>query len=161
MEITLIAAIGNNNELGINNTLPWHNPSDLRHFKEVTTGKSVIMGRNTYESFNGRVLPNRQMIVITTRNGYNAPGCIVVSSFAAALAACIYAPYIIGGAQIYKQTIDQADRLIISHMNKSVPDADCYFPEIDDTVWKVESSKTIPSFDYVIKTYTKRDKYCI
>ena len=139
--ITIIAAIGLNNELGKDNDLIWHLPNDLKRFKKITTGHHIIMGRKTYESI-GRPLPNRTTIIISRNNQYKAEGCIVVSSLEEAIKSCQQEShiYIIGGAQIYKEAIKIADELDICLVEAHF-DADVFFPEINMDVWK-ETQKT-------------------
>lgn len=134
--ITLIAAIGRNNELGKDNDLIWHLPADLKRFKSITTGHHIIMGRNTYDSI-GKPLPNRTSVIITRDKNYTAEGCIVVHSLEAALAIVKNEAnsFIIGGAQIYTKAINLVDVLDICLVHASF-DADVFFPEIDTTIWK-------------------------
>lgn len=134
---TLIAAIGKNNELGKNNDLIWHLPADLKRFKKITSGHHIIMGRNTYESI-GKPLPNRTSIIISRNLDYKAEGCIVTNSIEKALeiAKNDTSPFIIGGAQIYKQALDIVDCLDICKVHEDF-DADVFFPEIDLSVWEV------------------------
>ena len=133
--ITLIAAIGKNNELGKNNDLIWHLPSDLKRFKKITTGHYIIMGRNTYESI-GKPLPNRTTIIITRNPSYKAEGCLITNSLhkAIELAQEDKNIYIIGGAQIYTEAIKTVDYLDICEVHETF-DADVFFPEIDLNVW--------------------------
>lgn len=139
MNITIIAAIGNNNELGKNNDLIWHLPADLKRFKQITTGHHIIMGRKTYESI-GKPLPNRTTIIITRDPHYKVTGCLTASSLEQALSLVSNdeTPFIIGGAQIYHQAIQIADRLDICHVHESF-DADVFFPKIDSNHWKVNT----------------------
>lgn len=134
---TLIAAIGKNNELGKNNDLIWHLPADLKRFKKITSGHHIIMGRNTYESI-GKPLPNRTSIIISRNLDYKAEGCFVTNSIEKALeiAKNDTSPFIIGGAQIYKQALDIVDCLDICKVHEDF-DADVFFPEIDLSVWEV------------------------
>jgi len=127
--ITIIAAIAENNALGKNNDLIWHLPADLKRFKKTTTGHHIIMGRNTFESI-GKPLPNRTTVIITRNPDYKVEGCIVVNSLEKALeiAKNDETPFIIGGAQIYKQAISIADKLDITEVHHSF-DADVFFPE--------------------------------
>lgn len=136
--ITVIAAIGINNELGKGNDLIWHLPADLKRFKKVTTGHTIVMGRKTFESI-GRPLPNRSTIIVTRDKTYTKEGCMVVHSVEEAIAS---APkeqkiFIIGGAQIYKYVLAKnlIDTLDITLVH-DVFDADVYFPEIKNTSWK-------------------------
>ena len=134
--ITIIAAIGKNNELGKDNDLIWHLPNDLKRFKKFTAGHHVIMGRKTYESL-GRPLPNRTNIVITRNTAYQADGCVIVHSLKEALKAAAEDenPYILGGAEIYKQAMVLADYLDLTHVDAAL-DADAFFPPIDKKIWK-------------------------
>lgn len=144
---TLIAAIGTNNELGKNNDLIWHLPSDLKRFKEVTSGHHILMGRNTYESI-GKPLPNRTTIVITRNPTYKAEGCIVTNSLEKAikLAEKDKNTYIIGGAQIYKEAIEIVDCLDICEVHNSF-DADVFLPEINLNTWEEISRKRFSADD--------------
>lgn len=135
--ITLIAAIGKNNELGKNNDLIWHLPADLKRFKRVTTGHHILMGRNTYESI-GKPLPNRTSVIITRNNNYFVDGCLVVNSLQEAINITDGKnAFIIGGAQIYKQAMASGlvDKLDITIVHENF-DADVFFPEIDLETWK-------------------------
>ncbi|MBP9803153.1 MAG: dihydrofolate reductase [Candidatus Pacebacteria bacterium] len=135
--ISLIAGIGKNNELGKGNTLLWHMPNDLKHFKEITSGKTVIMGRKTFESI-GRPLPNRRNIIITRDKEYHAENIEVVYSLDEAIEKVKDEDesFIIGGAEIYKQAINQADKLYITHIDASDNEADSFFPIIDKEIWR-------------------------
>jgi dihydrofolate reductase len=136
--ITIIAAIAENNALGKDNDLIWHLPADLKRFKKVTSGHHILMGRNTYESI-GKPLPNRTTVIITRNPAYKAEGCIVVDSVEKAIevAKDDAQVYIIGGAQIYQQTIasNLVDQLDITKVHQ-VFEADVFFPEIDTAIWK-------------------------
>lgn len=136
--ITIIAAIGSNNELGKDNDLIWHLPADLKRFKKVTTGHAIIMGRNTFESI-GKPLPNRRSIIITRNTSYQKEGCEIVHSLEAAIELIEEQndAFIIGGAQIYKEAMKKnlVDQLDITHVHHDF-DADVFFPSIDLGVWK-------------------------
>ncbi|MEK7471589.1 MAG: dihydrofolate reductase [Patescibacteria group bacterium] len=135
--ISLIAAIGKNNELGKGNTLLWHLPADMKHFKEITTLHPVIMGRKTFESI-GKPLPNRRNIVITRNLNYKMDGVELVYSLNEALDLFPNQNeeiFIIGGAELYKQTMPVADKLYITHIDAEDKDADAFFPEIIPIVW--------------------------
>jgi len=134
--ITLIAAVAHDRVIGSKNDMPWYLPADLKHFREQTTGKTVVMGKNTYDSIVNRLgkpLPNRTNIVITREPDFSADGVKVVHSIDEALSS---APdvMVIGGASIYEQTIDKADRLLITEVDASIP-GDTYFPIIDKEKW--------------------------
>ena len=136
MRIALIVAMAENRVIGRNNQLPWRIPADLRHFKTLTMGKPIIMGRKTYESI-GRPLPGRNNIVITGDSLYQAEGCQVVHSIDQALAAagsCEEA-MIIGGANLYRQTFKNAERLYLT-LVKAEPEGDTWFPEIEWQQWR-------------------------
>ena len=135
--ISLIAAIGKNNELGKGNELLWRMPADMQHFIKTTSGHPVIMGRKTFESI-GKALPNRKNIIITRDRNYSAPGVEVLNSLDEALDNVKNTKeeiFIIGGAEIYKQAMPLADRLYITHIDAADKNADAFFPEIIPVVW--------------------------
>jgi dihydrofolate reductase len=136
MIISIIVAIAENNGIGKNNDLLWRLPADLRHFKDVTSGHTVIMGRKTFDSM-GKPLPNRRNIVITRNNGLEIPGAEVVSDLHAALARCkdTEEVFIVGGAQIYRMAMEITDRIYLTVV-KGIFDADTFFPPIDPERWK-------------------------
>lgn len=126
--LSIIAAIGNNRELGKDNKLLWHIPEDLKRFKNLTINHTVIMGRKTYESI-GKPLPNRTNIVITKDNIFTAPGCVVTHSLDEAIQKSNDTEtFIIGGASIYAQAIDRTDKLYLTKVNGTF-EADTYFPD--------------------------------
>ncbi len=133
MKISIIAAIGENNELGKNNDLIWHLPNDLKFFKNVTSGHTVLMGKNTFWSL-PKVLPNRTNIVIT-HNGKDLPHEVVIynsiDSFMNDYRDKDEEVFIIGGASIYSQFIDQAEKLYLTEIAATCPDATIFFPEFD------------------------------
>lgn len=139
--ISLIAAIGKNNELGKGNTLLWNMPADMKYFREKTAGHPVIMGRKTFESI-GKALPKRRNIIITRDKKYMQEGLEVVHSLEEALklfpnsqASNESEIFIIGGAEIYTQSMPVADRLYITHIDAEDKKADAFFPEIIPIVW--------------------------
>lgn len=135
MKISMIAAIAHNNVLGADNQIPWHLPKDFQHFKRTTMGKPIIMGRKTFNSL-GKPLPGRQNIIMTSQEDFSAPGCTVVHSPEQALAACgdCDEAMIIGGAEIYKLFLDQAERIYLTEITLDCQ-GDTFFPEFDKTVW--------------------------
>ena len=144
MKIAMIAAMANNRVIGADNDMPWHLPADLKHFKQVTMGKPVIMGRKTYESI-GRALPGRPNIVITTNSAYSLPDASVVSSpeaaieYASALESHPDEVMIIGGVTIYQAFLDKADTLHLTFINLAV-EGDTQFPDYDaHGHWKEKS----------------------
>lgn len=147
-QLTIIVAAGEQNEIGKNNDLIWHLSDDLKRFKSLTNGHHIIMGRKTFESF-PKPLPNRTHIVITTQKDYKAPkGVIIVNTLEDAIDAAKNdaQPFIIGGGEIYKQTLTLADRLEITRVHATFNDADTFFPEIDLSKWE-EISRTTHSTD--------------
>jgi len=129
MKIALVAAMANNRVIGLNNQMPWHLPADLAHFKAVTLGKPVIMGRKTYDSI-GRLLPGRRNIIISRQPAPMGLAADWVDSLAAALALVAQEPevMIIGGAEIYRQMLPQADLLYLTQIDLETP-GDAYFPD--------------------------------
>jgi dihydrofolate reductase len=148
MIISLVAAVAHNRVIGRDNQLLWRLKSDLQHFRKLTLGKPVIMGRKTYESI-GRPLPGRDNIVVTRDAAFAAEGIFAVRSLdeafvkAAELAEArgIRDIVVAGGGDIYKQTIEKASRLSITEVDLS-PEGDAFFPEIDRSVWQ-EASRTV------------------
>jgi dihydrofolate reductase len=134
MIISAVVAIAENNAIGKNNQLLWRLPNDLKHFKQITTGHTVIMGRKTYDSV-GKPLPNRRNIVIT-RKKMEIAGCEVVSSVEEALALCAGEPevFIVGGAEIYKLAMPVTNRIYLTIVHQ-VFDADAYFPPVNYNEW--------------------------
>ena len=130
--ISLIAAMANNRVIGKNNQMPWHLPADLGHFKAVTLGKPIIMGRKTYESI-GRPLPGRTNIILSRDTNYNVEGCECVSSLEEAIKCVgdVEELMIIGGGYLYEQTLSQADRLYLTFIDLDV-DGDTKFPEYEN-----------------------------
>ena len=142
MKINLIVAVDEKNGIGKNNQLPWHLPADLLHFKNLTTGFPIIMGRKTFDSI-GKVLPNRRNIVISRQSNLEIPGAEVSGSLQGALELCKKENdiYIIGGAQIFEQALPLADSIFLTVIQHDF-DADTFFPSLDKEVWK-ESSNSI------------------
>ena len=159
--ISLIAAIGKNNELGKGNTLLWHMPADMNYFRGKTCGHSIIMGRKTFESLKGP-LPTRKNIVITRDKSYLRHGVDVVNSLEEALQKVKGEDevFVIGGAEIYKQAIPLADRLYITHIDAENKNADAFFPEVIPVAWNEvfheEYKKDSENpFDYTFSIYDK------
>lgn len=137
-ELTLIVAVGENNTIGKDNDLIWHLSNDLKRFKSLTNGHHIIMGRKTFESF-PKPLPNRTHIVITRQTDYKVPsGVIVVNNIEDAIDAAKSdtKPFIIGGGEIYKQAMPFVDKLELTRVHSTFENADTFFPEIDENVWK-------------------------
>ena len=162
MSISIIVAIGKNNEIGKKNELLWNLPADMKHFREVTSEHTVIMGQKTFESI-GRPLPNRRNIVITLDKNYLHHGVDIVYSPKEldALLDKKTENFIIGGGQIYKLFIDKTDKLYITHVDAEFPDADTLFPEIDKNKWeKIKSEKHLKDdlnkYDLEFTEYIKK-----
>jgi dihydrofolate reductase len=136
MKISLVVAMGAGRVIGRGNQLPWHLPADLRHFRKLTTGKPIIMGRKTHESI-GRPLPERTNIVVTRNAAYRAPGCLVVHSLEEALQAVAQheEAMVIGGAQLYRQALPGADSLYITLIRHEFA-GDTFFPELNAAEWR-------------------------
>jgi dihydrofolate reductase len=160
--LTLIAAASENNALGKDNDLVWHLPDDFKRFKALTSGHYIVMGRKTFESF-PKPLPNRTHIIITRQKDYKVPeGCIVVNSLSKAIE---ISPeneevFIIGGGEIYKQSIEIADKIELTRVHTTV-EADVFFPEIDETIWEVIQSEHHPKdekhqHNFTYLTFVKR-----
>ncbi len=139
--ITMIAAAGENNELGKDNDLVWHLPDDFKRFKQLTTGHYIIMGRKTFESF-PKLLPNRTHVVITRNPDYKHEGVVVVHTLEAALeiAKDDPQPFIIGGGEIYTLGMDHADRIELTRVHGTF-DADAFFPDIPEADWQITHSE--------------------
>ncbi len=136
--LTLIAAVARNGVIGRDNRLPWHLPADLKHFKALTTGHAVIMGRKTWESLpeKFRPLPGRQNIVVTRKAGYAAAGANVVTSLADAVAAAGGSEaFVIGGAELYVAALPLADRLQLTEIDADY-EGDTWFPPRDPRQWR-------------------------
>lgn len=142
MKKIIIAAVSEDMAIGIKNKLPWHISEDLKRFKQITSGFPVIMGYRTFLSI-GRPLPGRKNIIITKSGPYgNSGGITSVPSLKEAFyeaekenkEKC----FIIGGAKTYENALDYADEMYITLIHKQIPDADCFFPEIDRDVWEIE-----------------------
>lgn len=135
MNINLIVAIDEKNGIGKNNLLPWHLPADLKHFKTITTGHPIIMGRKTFDSI-GKALPNRRNIVISRQSGLVIPGAELCSSLNDAIELCKDEKdvFVIGGAQIFEQALPLANVLYLTIIHQDF-DADVFFPVINLNEW--------------------------
>jgi dihydrofolate reductase len=136
MRLSIVVAMAANRVIGRDNQLPWHLPADLKHFKQLTTGKPILMGRKTWESI-GRPLPERTNIVITRDTGYTAAGCVVVHSFDAALRAAGHNDevMVIGGSELYRQVLPQVTTIYLTRVHAEI-EGDAVFPEIDASEWR-------------------------
>ena len=160
MKIAMIAAVAENNAIGINNKMPWYLPGDLRYFKGITMGKPVIMGRKTFDSLR-RPLPGRTNIVITRDKTWQHEGVKVVHSLDDAIALAEDIALIngneeimvIGGEQIYRMALEKADRLYLTRVYQSF-EGDAFFPELDETQWQETSRQDLQSEDDEPLTYS-------
>jgi dihydrofolate reductase len=162
--ISIIVAVAENLAIGKNNSLLWHIPEDLKRFKRITGGHTVIMGKRTWESLPVRPLPNRKNIVITDDPEDNFPGCIAVFSIREALDQCPPDEecFVIGGASVYAQFLPLADRLYITQVHKEF-EGDAFFPSIDGSEWDLSSEEKGPGtadqgFDYSYLVYDRIKK---
>ncbi|MFS8616279.1 MAG: dihydrofolate reductase [Solitalea sp.] len=162
MNLSILAAKAENNAIGKNNGLIWHLPADLRHFRDLTTGSTVIMGRKTFESI-GKALPNRDNIVITRQTDYQAPGCEVVHSLEEAVQISSQEEnvFIIGGGEIYRQAMELVGTLYITEVHGTF-DGDTYFPEINPQIWEEtfredhQANEKNP-YDFSFVTYQRKN----
>lgn len=162
--LVLLAAVAKGGVIGINNTLPWHLPEDLKRFKELTTGKTVAMGRKTFDSIVARLgkpLPNRHSVVITKNSGSQiaSDSVTVLHSISDLLQLDADTVYVIGGADIYRQTIDLADSLDITEVDLDVQ-GDAFFPAIKESDWDREAGPSLRSdssgLDFRFVTYRRK-----
>ena len=140
LRLSLLVAMAKNRVIGRDNKLPWHLPADLKHFKFLTIGQTIVMGRKTYESI-GKPLPGRVNIIITRQEGYEVPGATVVSSIDDALLMCEKIRsingenFIIGGEELYRQTLKICRRIYITEIQRDF-EGDVCFPEVDPNEWE-------------------------
>lgn len=159
-EITLIAAVARNGVIGRENTLPWRLKADLAHFKRSTLGHPIVMGRKTWESL-GRPLPGRRNLVVTRNARYVAEGAEVFTDPQAAIAAAgADTVYVIGGAELYRQLLDQADRLVLTEVAADV-EGDAHFPGFDRSAFEevareAHTADTDNEHDYAFVEYRRR-----
>lgn len=144
--ISIIAAIDRRNAIGFDNKLLFWLPNDLRRFKALTTGNTIIMGRKTFESLPKGALPNRRNIVLSSNPSTQCTDAEVFLSLEAALESCKAEEkvYIIGGASVYQQAMPLADELCLTEIDDTATEADAYFPEVSPTIWKEKSREVHP-----------------
>ena len=145
--IYIVAAVAANGVIGSRGRLPWQLPEDLKHFKRLTLGHPVIMGRLTWESL-GKALPERNNIVVTRRPGYEAPGAAVASSLEAALAMCAMEPvaFVIGGSHLFAEALPLAAGLVLTEIQRDFP-GDTRFPDYDRSKWRETQRETHTAAD--------------
>jgi len=165
MNLSIIAAIGENNETGYRNGLLWHLPADLKRFKQLTTGHTVLMGRKTFESLPNGALPNRTNAIFSRDPDFSPPNCLIFSSFDKAIIKLSTEEevYIIGGSQIYNQALPYVSKIYLTRVHAIFPEADTFFPKLDLTKWEKRSEETYPAdennsfsftfYEYSIITY--------
>jgi dihydrofolate reductase len=155
-EIALIAAMDRKRAIGKAGALPWHLPEDLQHFKRLTTGQTVLMGRKTFESI-GKALPKRKNLVLTRDLHWQANGAQVVSSLDNALVLCESETlWVIGGGEIYRLAMPTATRLEITEVDTEVTDADTFFPEIpEDFLVRQREHRVGAQFDFAFVRYQR------
>lgn len=155
--ISLVVAMARNRVIGAYNALPWHLPADLTHFKALTMGHHIVMGRKTYESI-GKPLPGRTSVVVTRNANFSAPGVIVANSLEAAISACGNDDeiFVIGGAELYRQAIALADRIYLTEIDADIS-GDAHFTELDSKHWletgrasHIKDEKNAYSYHFVI-----------
>ena len=159
MTISIIAAVAKNRAIGFENKLIYWLPNDLKRFKALTTGHTIVMGRNTFESLPRGALPNRRNVVLST-TVKELPGCEVFPTLDAALQSCQPDEdiYIIGGARVYEQAISKADRLCLTEVDDIPAQADTFFPDYSD--WQVVNKEAHPkderhAFEYAFTDYER------
>ncbi len=175
MILSIIAAIGKNNELGKKNDLLWNLPIDMKHFRETTRGHTVIMGQKTFESLAqdengkqiGRLLPNRRNIILTQDKSFEKEGAEIVYSVDETMQLLSKTTqkdeevFVIGGGMIYKLFIDIANKLYVTHVDASFPDAEIFFPVIEESKWEKTKSTLfqkddLNKYDLEFCEYTKK-----
>ncbi|PTU73016.1 dihydrofolate reductase [Pseudomonas mangrovi] len=151
--LALIAALAANRVIGLDNRMPWHLPADLKHFKALTLGKPIIMGRKTWDSL-GRPLPGRLNIVVSRQPGLRLEGAEVFADLATALARAdqwaseqgVDELMLVGGAQLYEQGLPLADRLYLTRIDAE-PEGDAFFPAFDESYWQCAARDPHPAAD--------------
>ena len=161
MSLAIIVAMAQNRTIGVNNTLPWRCPADLQHFKALTMGHHMIMGRKTFDSI-GKPLPGRTTVVVTRNQDLKIDGCIIAHSLKEAIARCAgdNEIFIVGGAELYAQSMPLADTLYITEIRQAV-EGDAHFPELDRETWlevsREKHTQTEPQpLEYHFVTYQRK-----
>ena len=162
--LSIIAAIADNGAIGANNQLLCRLPNDMKRFKRLTTGHTVIMGRKTFESLPNGALPNRTNVVITRTRGITFPDCELYDQLPDAISHHQHEKeiFIIGGASIYEQTIRLVDKLYLTRIHHTFELADTFFPEIMEDEWELVENETFPSdelhpFSFTFNTFIKKN----
>lgn len=162
MKISAIVAASSNNAIGKNNDMPWHMPADLKHFKSITSGHHIIMGRKNYQSI-GRPLPNRTNVIITSNRQFYAAGCKIVHSLEDALTIAHEAreteAFIIGGGSIYDLAMPVIDKIYFTEIHAQI-EGDVFFPTLSEERWTCVQEEFHPAdqknpFDYTFKIFQR------
>lgn len=158
MQLNAIVAMDENRVIGYQNRLPWHLPADLQHFKKITMGKPILMGRKTFESI-GRPLPGRENIILTRNQDFNVAGCVVVHTLQDAFQNRSDI-FLIGGAELFQQLLPQTQRIYLTLIHHKFV-GDTYFPDLIDTEWNEIESQTFPAdeknrYSYTFKIYGRK-----
>ena len=156
--VSLIVAVAKNGVIGVNNTLPWHLPEDLKRFRALTTGHHIIMGRKTYDSL-GRLLPGRTTVIVTRNPDYQVEGAIVVHSLEEAIQVCgnDNEAFLIGGAELYKDGLKLANKLYLTEIDAEF-EGDAHFPAFNQSEWRLieqESHTSENGLGFSYKTYQR------
>ncbi len=161
--VSIIVAVGNNNAIGKDNDLLWRMPADMKRFKTLTTGHTILMGRKTFESLPKGALPNRTNVVLTSTANAQFPDCLTFQSLETALT---HFPneeelFIIGGASVYRQALAHADKLYWTQVHGTFPEADTFFPEVNWEEWKEIEREEYPAdeknaYPYTFLTYMRK-----
>ena len=161
--ISIVVAMAINRTIGINNTLPWRCPEDLKHFKALTMGHPMIMGRKTFDSI-GKPLPGRITVVVTRDRDLKVEGCLIAHSLSEAIAACTGDAeiFVVGGAELYAQVLPLVDRLYITEIQQEV-EGDAHFPEFNRAEWQEVSrerfaQETPQPLEYHFVTYCRNNR---
>ena len=154
-KIALIAAVAEKGAIGRDQQLLCHLPNDLKHFKTLTSGHTVVMGRKTFESLPKGALPNRRNVVLSSNPATECPGAEVFTSLEAALKSCQEEEkvYIIGGASVYRQAMPLADELCLTEVDDTAPEADAFFPAVDTAIWHEKSREVHPADEKHLCSY--------
>ena len=160
-KLSIIVAMARNRTIGVNNTLPWRCPEDLKYFKTLTMGHHMIMGRKTFDSI-GKPLPGRTTVVVTRNADLEIAGCVIAHSLNEAIAACAGDDeiFIVGGAELFRQAVAIVDTLYITEIQQDV-EGDAHFPEFDKSAWQeasreVRSQETPQALAYHFVTYRRK-----
>lgn len=153
--ISIIAAVDHRMAIGFQNKLLFWLPNDLKRFKALTTGNTIIMGRKTFESLPKGALPNRRNVVLSSNPATECPGAEVFTSLEAALKSCQEEEkvYIIGGASVYRQAMPLADELCLTEVDDTAPEADVFFPAVDTAIWHEKSREVHPADEKHLCSY--------